>query len=275
MSLAYLNGKYLPLDEASISPMDRGFLFGDAVYEVIPFYNGKGVGLTEHLERLHNSLAEVEIVAPLNNEQWCVIFTTLLADTTGAQKIYLQVSRGTSLERTFSYPAPAVTPTVFAYCTPFTPGASNQGLSTITIEDIRWRNCYIKSNNLLASCMATDIAKRHHCQEVIMHRDGDVTEGGSSNVFVVKNGTVLTTPASPNILNGITRQLVLKLIDELNISAIEANIPLTTLTTADEIWITSSTREVAPIIKLNDQPVGAGKPGAVWQQVYNAYCKLT
>jgi D-alanine transaminase len=275
MTLAYLNGEYLPLEQAKVSPMDRSFLFGDAVYEVIPFYQGKGLGLAEHLDRLDNSLAAIEMANPLSHNQWHVIFDTLLTGSQGTQKIYLQVTRGTCLERNFFYPDANVGPTVFAYSGPFTSGANNPGLHTLCREDIRWNNCFIKSNNLLASCMATDLAKRHNAQEVIMHRDAVVTEGGSSNVFIVKDGTVLTTPVGPHILNGITRQITLKLLAELDIPHLEADITLDALKNADEVWITSSTREVAPVVQLDEQAIGDGQPGLIWQQVYTAYSNLT
>lgn len=274
MSLAYLNGEFLPIEKAQVSVMDRGFLFADSIYEVIPFYNGKGLGLDAHLQRLANSLAAVEITAPLTADEWKAVFTRLLAEHTGNTKLYLQVTRGASAVRDFVYPDANTSPTVFAFATEFTPGRLNAGCKAITIEDIRWRDCFIKSTNLLPSCMATELAKRHDCEEALLHKHGNLTEGASCNVFVVQNGTVLTTPASPNILNGITRQIVLRILAELNIPHAESNVPLENLTTADEIWVTSSTREVAPVIELNSAPIGTGKPGPIWQQVAKAYAEL-
>lgn len=274
MSLAYLNGDFLPLENAQVSVMDRGFLFADSVYEVIPFYQGTGLGLDAHLERLANSLAAVDIKNPLTNEQWKAVFARLLAELTGNAKLYLQVTRGVSAIRDFVYPDANVSPTVFAFATSFTPGRLNSGCKAMTLEDVRWDNCYIKSTNLLPSCMATELAKRRDCEEAILYKNGYLTEGASCNVFVVTKGKVLTTPVSPHILNGITRQLVLALLAKHKIAHAEVEIDLKTLHAADEIWLTSSTREVAPVIELDVSPVGAGKPGPLWQQIANAYTEL-
>ena len=212
MSLAYLNGEFLPLEKAHVSVLDRGFLFADAVYEVIPFYQGKGLGVDAHLQRLANSLAAIEIKNPLSNDEWKAIFARLLEAQSGNAKLYCQVTRGVSALRDFAYPAATIAPTVFAFATGFTPGRLNAGCKAITLEDIRWRDCYIKSTNLLPSCMSSELAKRHDCEEAILHKHDQLTEGASCNVFVVKEGIVLTTPVSPHILNGITRQLVLAIL---------------------------------------------------------------
>jgi D-alanine transaminase len=270
MSFAYLNGEYCSLETARISPLDRGFLFGDGVYEVIGFYQGKGVGVAGHLQRLRNSLAAIEIPAPLSDDEWLQIFEKLLPDTEHDYKIYLQITRGAAAQRDFVYPQ-NTKPTVFAYSSKFTRGRLNKGCKAITLEDIRWRDCYIKSINLLPSVMSTEIAKRHDCEEAILFRNDEVTEGASSNVFVVKDGTVLTTPATPRILNGITRQIVLDILVENNIPHAEVNIPLATLQSADEIWITSSTREIAPVLELDGNAVGNGELGKLWQLVSDAY----
>lgn len=274
MTMAYLNGEFLPLEKAQVSVLDRGFLFADAVYEVIPFYNKKGLGVEAHLDRLAHSLATVEIASPLNKNEWHAVFSQLLEHGPDNAKLYLQVTRGCASNRDFVFPGSDVKPTTFAFATSFTPGRLSQGCKAITLEDIRWRDCFIKSTNLLPSCMASEIAKRHDCEEAILHKHGEVTEGASSNVFVIKDGTVLTTPATPHILNGITRQLVLKILAAKNIPHGEVNIPLETLQTADEIWVTSSTREIAPVIELNETSVGDGTPGAIWQQIAEAYREL-
>lgn len=270
MTLAYLNGEFLPLAECKISALDRGFLFGDAVYEVIPFYQGKGFGCKQHLTRLQQSLDAVDIKNPHTDLQWMDIFEQLLESKHTNHKLYLQVSRGADKVRDFPYPK-ACKPTVFAYATEFTSQRYNSGCNAVTTQDIRWRDCFIKSTNLLASCIASELAQRQNAAEAILHRDGFVTEGASSNVFVVKDGTVLTTPVSSRILNGITRQIVLSLLAENNIAFAETDIPLDTLKTADEIWITSSTREVAPVVKLDSEAVADGKPGRLWQKIATLY----
>ena len=273
MSLVYLNGKFLPLSEAHISPLDRGFLFGDGIYEVIPFYNGKATGLDEHLERLQRSLDAIEIKKTLTNAEWKAIFTRLLAEhkTAPTVAVYLQITRGATDKRTHFFPDPAVAPTVFAYVTPFNADEYNNGLAAITIEDIRWRDCYIKSLNLLPNCMAREVAQRHGAQEALLYRDDLVTEGSSSNVFIVKNGCVITPPLSVHMLPGVTRSLVLGILQEQKIPYVETALSLATLCEADEIWISSSIREVAPVIKLDDKIIGNGKPGTITQRVMQQY----
>jgi len=275
MSLAYLNGEFMPLADAQVSVLDRGFLFGDGVYEVIPFYDGIGLGESEHLQRLQKSLTAIEIPAPLTRQQWLAIFQRLLAEQPQTHNtIYLQVTRGAAAQRSHTYPPVEIKPTVFAFSQAFTPRKWCEGVSAITLEDIRWQNCYIKSLNLLPNCIANESAHRQEAQEAILLRDNIVTEGTSSNVFVIKNGHVLTTPITPHILNGITRHLTLTILQQQNIPYSETDIPLTTLREADEIWITSSTREIAPVINLDKSPVADGKPGPIWQRVYADYQAL-
>lgn len=272
MSLVYLNGEFLPLSEAHVSPLDRGFLFGDGIYEVIPFYNGRGMGLDEHLVRLQHSLDAVEIKNPLNHAEWKAIFTRLLSEQNApAVAIYLQITRGVADKRTHFFPDPAVPPTVFAYATVFNADEYNNGLAAITLEDIRWRDCYIKSLNLLPNCMAREVAQRHGAQEALLYRDNLVTEGSSSNVFIVKNNCVVTPPISVNMLSGITRTLILRILTEQKIPYVETALSLDTLRDADEIWISSSIREVAPVVTLDDEMVGDGKPGLITQQVMQQY----
>lgn len=271
--IAYLNGEYLPLDQCRVSPLDRGFLFGDGIYEVIPFYHGKAIGLDEHLIRLQGSLDAIEIKSPLSNAEWKAIFTQLLSEQTApAIAIYLQITRGAGDKRTHFFPDPAVVkPTVFAYATVFNAEEYNNGLAAITLEDIRWRDCYIKSLNLLPNCLAREVATRHGAQEALLYRDNIVTEGSSSNVFIVKNQCVITPPTSVNMLSGVTRSLVLRILTEQKIPYVETALSLETLKDADEIWISSSIREVAPVVKLDDKIIGDGTPGAITQQIMQQY----
>lgn len=272
MSLVYLNGEFLPLSEAHISPLDRGFLFGDGIYEVIPFYNGKGMGLDEHLLRLQHSLDAVQIKNPLSDTEWKKVFTHLLQEQAAdAVAVYLQITRGAGDKRTHFFPDPTVTPTVFAYATAFNSDEYNNGLAAITLEDIRWRDCYIKSLNLLPNCLAREVAQRHGAQEALLYRDELVTEGSSSNVFIVKNSCVVTPPLSVHMLPGITRTLILQILAEQKIPYVETALSLDTLRDADEIWISSSIREIAPVIKLDDKIIGNGKPGTITQQVMQQY----
>ena len=274
MSLAYLNGKFMPLAEARVPALDRGFLFGDGVYEMIPFYNGIGLGETEHLQRLQKSLDAIEILSPLTTTEWHSIFVHLLDQQAEKNNIiYLQITRGAAAERLHTYPTPAINPTIFAFSKPFTPGKYSAGIRAITHEDTRWDDCYIKSLNLLANCMLSEQAVRQEANEAILWRNNIVTEGSSSNVFVVKDGQVFTTPISARILNGITRQLTLEILQQQAIPYREIDIPLEKLRDADEIWVTSSSREIAPVIKLDQHPIGQGVPGLIWQQVYPRYSK--
>ena len=274
MTTAYLNGEFTTLEQAKISPLDRGFLFGDGVYEVIPFYHKQGVGLNEHLQRLSNSLKGIGLKAPLSDAEWNAIFEKLLEGDEPYTAIYLQVTRGADTQRQFSFPDDTVSPTVFAFPKAFTPGKNNNGIRTITQPDLRWQQCHIKSINLLPSCMATNNAVSQQVDDAIMIAGDAISEGASSNVFMVKDNHVYTTPASENILNGITRQLMIKLLTKQNIPVTEAKFTLDELYNADEVWLTSSTREIAPVIEVDEKMIGHGKPGAIWQQAYAAYQSL-
>jgi D-alanine transaminase len=275
MGMIYLNGQYLQQEEAFVSVMDRGFLFGDGVYEVVAFYNDFGCGLEEHYERLEKSLDAVEIKNPFTFTTFNTVCKKLRKQyTEKTVMIYLQITRGAAEVRAHAFPAPEVEPTVFAYAQPFVSGSLSKGIRAITLEDIRWRDCEIKSLNLLPNVLASEYAKRRNAQEVIFFRDDKVTEGAISNVFVVKNGVITTTPLSPNILGGITRKLVLQFIHELKLPFVEAYIPLDALSDADEIWVSSSTREIVPVVAIDDKPIADGKPGALWKQIYTRYCEF-
>lgn len=271
MTICYLNSEYLPLEKAQISVLDRGFLFGDGVYEVIPFYEGRGFGLDEHLDRLNASLAKIHIANPLTHEEWKTIFARLLQNQSDPNNsIYLQITRGAAVQRAHAF-SKDLKPTVFAYASSFTPGKNANGIAAITTPDIRWQYCGIKSINLLPNCLATQAALDAEAQETIFIEDDKVTEGAISNIFVVKNKIVYTAPATGRILNGVTRQFVIRLLNELAIPIIEEAVSTHFLENADEIWSTSSTREVVPVIRLNQKTIGAGQPGPIAHQIMNAY----
>lgn len=267
----YLNGEFLPLAEAKIPVMDRGFLFGDSIYEVIPAYGGELFRLPQHLQRLANSLHAIHMQNPLETEQWQQVFETLIAQRPGVdQSIYLQVTRGAASIRDHAMPEEAITPTVFAMSNPIQAPdskAMEQGINAITVEDIRWHRCDIKATTLLANVLVRQQAKNHGAMEAILVRDGLATEGAASNLFIVDDGQIITPPKSEHLLPGITRDLVLELAAEADIPYCEANIGLEQLESADEIWLTSSTREVMPVTHLNDMPVNDGRPGPLWQQM--------
>jgi len=272
-STVYLNGEYLPLDKACVPVLDRGFIFGDGVYEVIPVYAGKAFRLQHHLQRLKNSMQAVRITNPHTDEEWNAIINEVVTrNNDGDQSIYLQITRGVA-HRDHRFPGDA-TPTVFVMSNLFDPVPKQQlenGVNAITLDDIRWQYCSIKSIALLPNILLRQQAVEQGAAEAILLRNGEVTEGAASNVFIVKDGIIITPPKTDCLLPGITRDLVVEQAHEHGLTVKEANIEQTELETADEIWLTSSTKEILPVTKLNGQPVGGGKPGTVWQQMYALY----
>jgi len=272
--IVYLNGQYLPIEDAKISVLDRGFTFGDGVYEVIPVYKGHIFRMREHLERLNNSLDEVYIDRPYALEQWQGILRELIEknsikNTGNDLSLYMQVTRGIS-ERDHAIDI-ATKQTVFAMCRPLPEYDRCAGISAIIEEDIRWKYCHIKAITLLPSVMLRHKARDAGATEAILVKDGYITEGAASNVFIVKNGIVKTPPKDGSLLPGITRDLVVELLTESGIPCEELAIKEIELKQADEIWITSSTWEIVPVIKLDNNPVGTGRPGEVWQQASDIY----
>ncbi len=268
--LAYLNGEFLPRDEASVPITDRGLLFGDSVYEVVPAYGGIPFRVTHHLERLDRSLAAIGMQNPLAHDAWRSVFERLTEQLPGEdQSIYLQVTRGVHPIRSHVIPE-TITPTVLAFTAaqpPRDPQAASRGLKVITLEDIRWHRCDIKATTLLANVLARAQASKEGADEAILIRDGAAVEGSASNLFIVSNGLLITPPNSKELLPGITRDLVLELAAQAGIPLAQAQIGVAELEAADEIWLTSSTREVSAVVQLNDQPVGDGTPGERWRQM--------
>ena len=274
MSIAYLNGAWQPLEETRVPVMDRGFLFGDGVYEVIPVYSGKPFRLEQHLERLDNNLAAIRIDTPLSHDEWKAIIQRLIEDLGAVdQALYLQVTRGVAPKRDHAFPANA-TPTVFAMTNPLPepdPERNRQGYAAITVSDERWNNCHIKAITLLANLLARQEAVDAGAQEAIFIRDGKAVEGAASNLFIVRDRLLITPPNSKQLLPGITRDLVLELAAGHGIPYAEAEIPLEELKNADEIWVTSSIREILPITSLDGKPVGSGKAGPGWMRMQELF----
>lgn len=270
MSIVYLNGEFLPKDEARVSVLDRGFLFGDGVYEVIPVYGGRLFRLEQHLDRLDQSLAGIRLANPHTRPEWRQIIGQLVElQGGGDQSVYLQVTRGAAPKRDHAFPAD-VRATVFAMSSPLTPNppeVAQQGVAAITLEDIRWKYCHIKAVTLLANVLLRQQALDGGAVESILIRDGEVTEGAASNVFIVRAGELLTPPKGPFLLPGITRDLILELAAANGIPHREAAITEADLASAAEIWVTSSTREILPVTTLNGVPVGNGKPGPQWTRM--------
>jgi len=268
MPTAYLNGSFLPLEDACVPVMDRGFLFGDGVYEVIPVYGGKLFRLAQHLQRLQSSLDGVRIGNPLTADAWRRLLEELVASNAGSdQAVYLQVTRGVAAKRDHAFPAD-VGPTVFAMSHPLPAAcsaAAEQGIHAITLPDIRWQHCNIKAITLLPNVMLRQQAIEAGTAEAILIRDGYATEGAASNLFIVSNGVLVTPPKGPALLPGITRDLIIELAAGNALPYREARISTAELHSADEIWLTSSTREISPVLRLDDAAVGSGMPGAVWK----------
>ena len=274
MSTAYLNGNFLPLDQAQVSVMDRGFLFGDGVYEVIPVYGGKLFRLGHHLRRLQNSLDAVRIGNPLAEEEWKSMLAQLVAGNEGPdQTVYLQVTRGVAPRRDHAFPVDSH-PTVFAMCTPCLASReldTEPGVAAITLADIRWQYCNVKAITLLPNILLRQQAIDADTAEAILLKDGYAIEGAASNIFIVADATLKTPPNSPALLPGVTRDLILELAKTNGIPCLEADITTEELAGVDEIWLTSSTREISPVIRLDDRPVGNGKPGALWTRMIRLY----
>lgn len=269
----YLNGEFLAPDAAKVSVFDRGFIFGDGVYEVIPVFGGRLFRLAHHLARLDASLDAVRLRNPLSHAEWEQILTRLVREQRAVgQSIYLQVTRGVA-PRDHAFP-PDVRPTVFAYAQPAvypTPEAVAAGVSAVTARDIRWTRCDIKAIALLANALLRQEAVERGAAEAILIRDEWVTEGAASNVFIVHHGRAITPPKGPFILPGITRDLVLELARAHGIPCAEEPVPEATLRAADEVWMTSSMREVFPITRLDGRPVGNGRPGPVHARMLALY----
>lgn len=280
MGTVYLNGEYLGADEAKISPMDRGFLFGDGIYEVIPSYQGKMLGFDAHIERMNNGLNELEIKLDYSADTWRKICNDLCEKNQGDNLgIYLHVSRGADTKRAHGYPT-NITPTVFAFAfeIPSEPQGDIDNATTYTVsleQDRRWQRCHIKSTALLGNVIHYQHgAAAGNKETILFNRLEEITEASSSNVFIVKDGVISTPPLDNQILPGITRWLILNILHSYSDFKVQERIiSKDELLDADEVWITSATKEVGPVVKVNGKLVGDGKPGAVWQQVQSLFTK--
>ncbi|MEW6163652.1 MAG: D-amino acid aminotransferase [Pseudomonadota bacterium] len=274
MTLAYLNGEFLPLADARVSPMDRGFLFGDGVYEVVPVYSRRPFRLDEHLDRLRRSLDAIRLANPLTPAAWRAVIDRLVAAAPwDDQSILLQVTRGPMAVRNHAFPA-TVTPTVFGLVEPLSaPPAElrEQGVAAVSAADFRWLRCDIKATSLLANCLLRQLAIDAGCAETVMFRDGMLSEGAASNIFVVKNGALLAPQKNHLMLAGITYDVVLELAATHGLKTEVRDIADAEVRAADELWLTSSTKEVLPIVALDGQPVGSGQPGPVFARMHGWY----
>jgi D-alanine transaminase len=268
--IAHFNGELMPLDRIAISPLDRGFIFGDGVYEVIPVYEGVMMRGREHFERLQRSMDEIALANPHTTDEWLRLVQELLVHYPGNQSVYIQVTRGAPARRDHVIPK-GLQPTVFMMVQPLaspSKEAVENGVACVTAPDFRWEKCHIKSTSLLGNVLARQISFEAGATETILLRDGFVTEASSSNVFVVKDGVVAAPPQDNLILLGITYDLVVRLAAEGAVKLEIRPIAESELRSADEVWLSSSTKEVLAVTRIDGKPVGAGKPGPAFRRMH-------
>ena len=277
----YLNGEFTQLQNAKISVMDRGFIFGDGIYEVVPVYGGQPFRFAQHMARLERSLAELRITNPMSRAEWAAIASKLIADyaqSTGAdgqngdQMIYIQVSRGVAM-RDHVMPE-NITPTVFVMSNKMSvpsEAVRQQGVACVTADDVRWEKAHIKSTSLLGAVFSRQISFDAGATETVMFRDGYLSEAAASNVWVVKNGKLLGTPKDNLVLEGIRYGLIEKLCQQQGIGFELRRISRAEVLQADELLLSSASKEVLAITTLDGQPVGNGRPGPVGERLYTGY----
>ena len=274
----FLNGDFLPLEEARISPMDRGFLFGDGIYEVIPSYDGRLVGFGPHLARMSDGLASLEIDPGMSEADWRAIADALIARNGGGDiALYFHVSRGADKRRDHAYPYD-IAPTIYAFAYPIPPAPVADKASAVlyrvgTAQDMRWKRCNIKSTALLGNVMHYQQGKSSGSDETILYNaDGEVTEAAACNVFAVVGGEVITPALDEQKLPGITRQMLLDILRRhTDLDVEERVLSLDELRAAEEVWLTSSSKEVVPVVALDGATVGKGEAGDVWLRAQSAF----
>lgn len=271
---AWLNGQWVPLDEARVPVLDRGFVFGDGIYEVVPVYGGRKFRWQHHLARLQRSLAAVSMRNPLDESGWTRLVDDLVAHHPWPdQFVYLQITRGVA-RRDHAFPPDEVAPTVFAMASELVAPPAvqrEQGLAAITLHDERWLHCDIKTTSLLGNVLARQAAVSAGAAECVMIRDGFLTEGAASNIWVIRHGTVFGPPKDNLVLEGIRYGLLAELAHEAGIPLEIRRILREEVHAADELLLSSATRELLPITRLDDRPVGDGTPGPVFAALYAAY----
>jgi len=272
--IVYLNGTFGPLSEAKVSVLDRGFIFGDGIYEVVPVYHGKLFRMKEHLARLERSLKKLDIAPPMTPAQWEALVKDLLSRSPEKNcMVYLQITRGVA-KRDHAFPVPTVSPTIFGMVAPMTPPTAavrEKGLRAVSIPDMRWLHCDIKSVSLLGNVLAKQAAVDAGVDEVIQFRNGNLTEGASCNIWVAKDGKLIAPLKDNLVLEGIRYGLLQELTTEMGIPFELRVVRQDEVNNADELMMSSATREVLPIVELDGKPVGEGKPGGVYQRLRAAY----
>ena len=266
--LVYLNGDYSLLQETKISVLDRGFLFGDGIYEVIPVYKGVIFHFERHIARLERNLAAVRLQSPLDGQQLREIIQRLITRE-NQESVYLQISRGVA-KRDHGFPE-IIKPSVFVMVSTVIQTPPSQGIACVTLEDDRWQHCDIKNIALLPNVLLRQQAHDQDADEAILIREGVVTEGAASNVFIVLKDQIITAPLGPYILPGVTRDIVIELLQNAGMAVQQRLYSEQELQEASEIWVTSSTKEVVPVTTLNRHKVSNGKPGDVWGTVNSLF----
>ena len=277
-NIVFLDGQFMPLSEAKISPMDRGFLFGDGIYEVVPSHDAKLVGFGLHIERMQSGLDAIGITLNMSVDDWRDIAKTLIErNGKGNLGVYFHVSRGADVKRFHAYPG-HIQPTVFgfAFDIPAAPLADKQSVKQYKVastEDLRWKRCQIKSTSLLGNVMHFQQGQDAGVHETILYNQrNELTEASTSNVFIVKNEVVITPPLDNQLLSGITRKMLLDILrKDGTLQVQERVINMSEVHTADELWLTSSSKEIAPVVELDGQQVGNGIVGDIWQLAQSLY----
>jgi D-alanine transaminase len=276
LPVCHLNGDYLPLREARISPLDRGFLYSDGAYEVTPVYGGRPFRFMQHHDRLTRSLKEIRMDDPLPRDAWRELYRQLIGRnglTSSDAYIYVQVSRGAEFGRNHA-PLPDVPRTVFAFASPWPTGRAGwreTGLPAVTANDTRWDRCDIKSVSLLANVLLRQLACDVNASEAILLRDGQLTDASASSVHAVIGGELRTPPNSHRLLPGTTRGVIEEVAERAGVNWRSVPVSEAELRSASEILLGAATREVQPVTSLDGKPVGDGKPGPVWRRLYDAY----
>lgn len=280
----YLNGEFSNLREARVSVMDRGFIFGDGVYEVVPVYNGRPFRFAEHMARLDRSLAELRIPNPKSVAQWRELMVQLvegyakyagvpLAEST--QLVYLQITRGVAMRDHVM--VPGLEPTVFAMANRmalYSPEDRARGVACVTADDFRWKKAHVKSTSLAGAVLSRQISADQGALETVMFRDGMLSEAAASNVWVVRGGKVMGSPRDNLVLEGIRYGLIEELCREAGVPFELRRVPREEVLSADELLLSSATKEILPITRLDDQPVGNGRPGPIYEKLYAGYQRL-
>lgn len=273
--VVYLNGSFEPLSKATVSVLDRGFIFGDGIYEVVPLYHQKPFRMNEHLDRLERSLAKIEMASPLSRHEWSGLIDSLLAKQPkrDCAMVYIQITRGVA-KRDHAFPNPPVKPTLFMMVAPMTPPTQKlreQGVRAISIDDVRWLLCDIKSTSLLGNVLAKQAAVKAGVDEVIQFRDSMMTEGAACNVWLVEQGKVIGAPKDNKVLEGIRYGLFEELCEHCGIKFVLEPVTRERVVKAQELMVSSATREVLPVVELDGKPIGAGVPGPIYARLRQAY----